>query len=218
MGESVVLKLGDRFIFSGQKTTTPAFDKNGFFKGDGGEIRIQVDQQSYVTMNAIGSQVFKGQSPLQRGVSRAGGQEFLNVLEFLHDLKDGGVLPAVEGHVSRRLDRSEGVDVFQVLKSFHRALISNDKKGVREVLSFLDGAIDKVVAARSSVGSRVAAIERVKEGLESEKINGLAQNSELEDADLVELVSSLNQVENTLKTNLQTSSRLIQPSLLDFMS
>jgi flagellar hook-associated protein 3 FlgL len=41
--------------------------------------------------------------------------------------------------------------------------------------------------------------------------------SSLEDVDTFELVSELNKSESTLKASLSSSSKLIQPSLLDFL-
>ena len=54
-------KLGNRYIFSGYKTTQAPFSQQGAYKGDGGEILIGVEKGSFLAMNLPGSQVFLGE-------------------------------------------------------------------------------------------------------------------------------------------------------------
>ena len=228
-------KLGDRFIFGGQKTLDAPFDQQGNFRGDEGEIRIQVGKEAYVAMNIPGTQVFKGEGLSDGGVIRSSELERLSTVEGLQEARQQQEAKSrreaeqpvpLRGPAAVRLGtetttrsslESSGVNIFKALRDFYVSLRADDKKGVQEVLPLIDEAISQVVLARSSLGSRVTVIERARDSLDQEKINSIAHNSELEDADLVEIVSSLSQAENTLKANLQTSGKLIQPSLLDFI-
>ncbi len=49
------------------------------------------------------------------------------------------------------------------------------------------------------------------------KVDDSAQLSTIEDADAFEVFTDITKNENTLKATLQTSGKLIQPSLLDFL-
>jgi len=71
--------------------------------------------------------------------------------------------------------------------------------------------------ARAQVGSRAAVIENYSQTLEKAKVDNQIAISELEDADVFKTVSDINKTESTLQATLQTSGKLIQKSLLDFL-
>ena len=55
-------KLGDRFLFSGFKTTAKPFENNGHYSGDDGEIKISIQKEGAVAMNVPGNRVFLGKN------------------------------------------------------------------------------------------------------------------------------------------------------------
>lgn len=113
--------------------------------------------------------------------------------------------------------KSGGVNVFHLLKDLEIALRTNDKGGIQESIDTLDEAMAQVVLARSVVGARVMTLASSTDSLQKSQVDTKTLASSLEDADTFELVSDLNKTENTLKASLATSSKLIQPSLLDFL-
>ncbi|MBC87520.1 MAG: flagellar hook-associated protein 3 [Bdellovibrionaceae bacterium] len=64
-------KHGDRFIFGGFKTTQAPFNIEGNYQGDGGEMLIHVDKDSFVSMNVPGNKVFLGETLSTDGISHA---------------------------------------------------------------------------------------------------------------------------------------------------
>ena len=64
-------KLGDRYIFGGYKTTVSPFDVSGKYKGDTGEMLINVDKGAFVAMNIPGSKVFMGEGLSSDGISHS---------------------------------------------------------------------------------------------------------------------------------------------------
>jgi flagellar hook-associated protein 3 FlgL len=63
-------KLADRFLFGGYKTTAAPFDFNGQYKGDSGDIMIQVNKDSFIAMNVPGNEVFLGEGIAKDGSIR----------------------------------------------------------------------------------------------------------------------------------------------------
>ncbi len=90
-------------------------------------------------------------------------------------------------------------------------------KGIQETLDTLDQAIAQVVLARSEAGSRIMAINNTTDSLQKAVVDNKVTASQLEDADAFQVISDINKTDSTLKATLETSGKLIQPSLLDFL-
>lgn len=222
-------KLGDRFLFGGFKTTRAPFDSNGTYKGDNGEIKIAINKEASLAMNVPGSRVFLGRD--LKAPARAGpdpSQTFLTsedeaVVDSVPNLR-GPASDAAGRSVGtgESLDvteswRTSGVNLFQVLTDLEIGLRANDKESVQGSLDSLDEALAQVILARSQLGSRVMTLNSTMETLQKGQVDAKGLVSNLEDADTFELVSDINKTERTLKAALETSGKLIQPSLLDFL-
>lgn len=232
-------KFGERYIFGGYKTTHSPFDHKGHYKGDGGVIKVEVAKGVFASVNLPGDRIFLGKNdalkeipqdrrgattpnyppaPSTEGENQnpAAVQEQVPVrgpasVEDRRKLlnQDEAVKPLEEG--------AEGENVFQVFRALSNGLRANDTVAIQETLERLDSALEQVVLLRSQVGSRVASLENTAESLGKTKIDDSALLSSIEDADAFEVFTDITKNENTLKATLQTSGKLIQPSLLDFL-
>lgn len=232
-------KLGDRYIFGGFQTTNPPFNRVADYNGDDGELTIMINKDAQVAMNLPGQRVFLGQ-----GVGRDGSlmprpelprsaeeiPSFRNEEQLRHDqiedLNQGEIQmrsPAsVPGRSTREVDAKQtadqdGVNVFQVLKSFEVALKTNDKEEIQTAIDQLDQGINQVVQARAQVGARSQTLSQTQESLQKTLVDNRALQSQLEDADLFQTVSDITKSDSTLRASLETSGRLVQKSLLDFL-
>lgn len=231
-------KLGDRFIFSGFKTQTQPFNQDGEYSGDDGDINIQTHKESFVAMNMPGSKVFLGKGIDGDGIVRPTRTSPRSVDEL-------GDMRLQEEDVRRRqeeLDRNavqlrgpasfgrpdasgdkdpvtsaSGINVFQVLKGLEISLKTNDKEGIQDSLEQIDQALNQVVLARADVGSRVMGLNHTLDTLQKAIVDNKTLASQLEDADVFQVVSDINKTDATLKATLETSGRMIQPTLLDFL-
>lgn len=237
-------KIGDRFLFGGFKTTNPPFSNNGEYKGDDGEIKIAINKEANVSMNVPGSRVFLGMNKRAPQVGAAVGATVDDSLVAPSAASKTGLKtrsgvevrgPAGSGPESVASGKSEnneaesnqqnigetwrnrGTNVFSVLSDFEVSLRANSKEGVQDTLERIDEAFAQVVLVRSEVGSRLATLNSANENLTKGVVDSKALASTLEDVDNFELVSDLNKSETTLKASLAASSKLIQPSLLDFL-
>lgn len=77
-------KLGDRYIFGGFKTTTPPFDISGEYKGDDGDMKLQINKDAFVAMNISGDKVFLGQGLSDDGLIRATSRVPKNIEELVN--------------------------------------------------------------------------------------------------------------------------------------
>jgi len=111
----------------------------------------------------------------------------------------------------------QGLNVFDVLQDLATGLRADHKGSIQDELDRIDDAIAQVILARSQVGARVATVETTQNALSRGIVDSKIATSNLEDADTVSLVSDITKNQATLQATLQTSGKLIQPSLLDFL-
>jgi flagellar hook-associated protein 3 FlgL len=231
-------KQGDRFLFGGFRTSRPPFDAKGRYSGDDGEMKIAINKEAHVAMNIPGRRVFLGASELARP-SRDKANQIEKPEKFDSvDSVDGEVVsrgPASEAAVRAAFADSgkfpsadsssedndtnsvTGVSVFKVLHDLEIGLRANDKGSIQDSIDSIDAALNQVVTARAQLGSRTATLTSTTEGLQKAQVDSKVLVSNLEDVDTFELVSDINKNESTLKATLETSGKLIQPSLLDFL-
>lgn len=113
---------------------------------------------------------------------------------------------------------NSGISVLDTLKKFKIALMANDKIGVQESLDRIDEALQQVVMSRTQLGSRVMAIDNTMNSLQTANVDLKTGISQLEDADTFEVISNINKTQDTLQATLATSGKMIQKSLMDFIS
>lgn len=231
-------KLGDRFIFGGFQTMKQPFDTEGNYAGDDGDIKIQVHKDAYVGVNMPGSKVFLGKGIEGDGVIRTSTDTPKTVKELheyrkekkeieldeqekeKHSIQTRGL--ASEGTITRLSNKDpitedKGLNVFKVLKGLEISLKTNDKIGVQESMDLIDQAISQVVLARAEMGSRVGSLNATTESLQKAVVDNKGLASQLEDADVFQLVSDINKTESALKATMETSSKMVERSLLDFL-
>lgn len=232
-------KLGDRYIFAGQQTLTQPFDTSGSYSGDSGDIKIQIHKDAIVGMNIAGSKVFLGEGLGGDGIIRTSPmnpktvedlQKIRSEDEEINHKRDEQQLNQVQtrtlastnsdsGHLGKQdpVSNSRGLNVFQTLKGLEISLKTNDKVGVQESLDLLDQAISQVVLARAELGSRVTTLNATTDSLQKAVVDNKGMASQMEDSDIFKLVSDINKTESTLKATMETSSKMVQRSLLDFL-
>jgi len=236
-------KLGERYIFGGYKTNHAPFDKGGTYSGDDGEIKIQINKDSFVAMNITGEKVLLGKGMSDDGTFKTGSGSPTSVADlqeykqeeadqrqknseeqenFSSSVELRG--PASIGQrVSPRVGpkgedyETVGINVLRTLSDFAVGLKVDDKSTIQESIDNLDQAISQVVQARAQVGSRVTALNSTADSLHKLTVENKATASQLEDADLFQVVSDIQKAESTMKATLETSGKVIQPSLLDFI-
>jgi len=118
---------------------------------------------------------------------------------------------AVEGN------QPENVNVFSEIQNLRIALLTGDMDGIRDTLERFDDLHGKVNSTRAKVGSRIQGLQNMMQSVERHNLVNAQMSSNLEDADMAQVVSDLAREETIFKSALQSSQKLIQPTLLEFL-
>lgn len=234
---------GERYLFGGFKTEAAPFAQDGTYRGDSAQMQIQNHREQFLPMNLTGSQVFMGEGlGFHETIMRE--WEVPKTLEDLQAFKLENIEkqmdkqieleqqaniesrgPASVGRAERlqpnsnadAASASSGVNIFTLMSDLEAALRSNDKLGIQDALEPLDKAMNQINMARAEVGGRVSQMNATQEGIQRQIIDNKTQNSIIEDADAFETMSNLSKSDATLKGILETSGKVSQLSLLDFL-
>lgn len=201
-------RIGNRYIFAGQKVLTRPFDENGKFHGDTNKINIEINKDVFVPMNITGQELFfsKAKKPADKSDV---------------DLKPPQVDVSPEISVMRQPAATEVEEVqasiFDELRALENALLTDNPQVIQGLLERLDSSVDRVVAFRTQIGALTNTISNAESNIEKTKLLNEAHKSKIEDADVAELFTDLQKEQNVLKATYQASSNLMNTNLMDFL-
>jgi len=108
--------------------------------------------------------------------------------------------------------------VLDHMESLETDLRNDDAKSIsNNRIGELDQDIDTILQMRSENGARQKRMEMTKNRLEDDKIKFKKLLSQNEDVDIAKTIMDLKMSENVYKAALSSGSRIIQPSLVDFI-
>jgi flagellar hook-associated protein 3 FlgL len=198
-------RIGDRYLFGGYRTTLPPVDAEGAYRGDDGEMMVEVGREVFLGVNIPGHEVFNTHP------ETAGDRKAFD--RTLTEQAPGNRAPASEAPSSG----PQNVNLFQQLKALKTGLLTGDISVVRDSMDGFDALLGKVVATRAKIGARIQSIEGNMSALDRHNITNAQLTSTIEDADMTRVVSDLAKEETVFKSSLASSKHLIQPTLLDFL-
>jgi flagellar hook-associated protein 3 FlgL len=108
-------------------------------------------------------------------------------------------------------------DTLSILVGLKDALLANDQGAIQEKLKQVDISTQNTIALRGKVGNRVRQLETFGEGLADAKLLVTDQLDGVESADLAEALTKLQTEQNAYQASLIAASRMIQPSLADYL-
>ncbi len=111
----------------------------------------------------------------------------------------------------------DSVNIFDMMVSLKNALMENDGRVLEERLQDIDDAFEQVLNKRADMGAVRRELEDQMNKVEAREFNNTAELSDLEDLDFPKAVMEMNLADVRNKATLDTSARLIQPSLLNFL-
>lgn len=136
----------------------------------------------------------------------------------------GDVNRRIAGGVVVKVD-VDGPDVFgdgatsafAELAALSTALRAGDQAGISAAINTLNTRIDTVTGARTAAGTRFQRLEQADQAATDARISLEKQLSNVENADLAETTVELKLQEVAYQAALAATSRVMQPSLLDFL-
>ncbi|MEM9414898.1 MAG: flagellin [Planctomycetota bacterium] len=103
------------------------------------------------------------------------------------------------------------------LMELRAALATNNELGITIAGSSIEEDIDQVISARAEVGVQARRIENQLRLVEDQGFQEERMLSELQDADLTEVLTKFTQLQMQLQASMQVGSSNLQLSLLDFL-
>ncbi len=126
-------------------------------------------------------------------------------------VNDGG------GNAAREMGLFGSSDIMGSLMVLQESLETNDEEGIRALLDQLDEGIQHLLNVRSSAGAKTIRLETTRDRLGDLEYSFTQLLSEVEDADMAEVVTRLATYETNYQASLMASAKLIQPSLMNFL-
>ncbi len=109
-------------------------------------------------------------------------------------------------------------DIMGTLIVLRDALENDDQEGTGMLLANLDDSIEHLLKYRARIGARAIRLYTADNRLVDMDLSFTSLLSEVEDADMAELVTDLATYENNYQASLMAAAKIIQPSLLYFLS
>jgi flagellar hook-associated protein 3 FlgL len=110
-----------------------------------------------------------------------------------------------------------GVDVFATLGNLWSAIDQDDGPGIDAALQDLDSGMQQLLVEQGRIGNEESKADAREPRLALQREQITAQLSFVEDADALGVYSDLVSQETALQASLQVTSRLLGPTLLDFL-
>lgn len=201
-------RMGNRYLFAGQKVLTRPFDPEGKFHGDTNKINIEINKDVFIPVNIHGKELFfsKGKTPLERND--------LNLKKEEVDLTPPQMrAPAAENPQGEEVE----VSIFDELRALENAMLTDNPNIIQGLLEKLDTSIERVVKLRTEIGALTNTVSNSENNIEKTKLLNEAHKSKIEDADVTELFGNLQKEQAVLKATYQASANLMNTNLMDFL-
>lgn len=109
-------------------------------------------------------------------------------------------------------------NLVDALTAFGQSLVQNNPADLRDSLTNIEFVFKNILSAEATNGSRMNRFELTRTRTETQIIEVTRLQSELEDADMAEVVTEFSLLQNVYNASLKAGASIIQPSLVDFLS
>jgi len=122
------------------------------------------------------------------------------------------------GNTATILGLGGGRNVFVAFEKVKEALDKDDTQGILASLDTLEDVLKNIGNSRSDYGAVLRRLNNTQTFHETDIVNQERQLSTIEDSDVTREASNIQLLDFALQATLNTSARILQPSLLDFLS
>jgi flagellar hook-associated protein 3 FlgL len=151
--------------------------------------------------------------------SGGGGTPSVTALNFSNAAADLGLTQPASGGVitGTDVDPVEPNGIFSHLAALRDALQGNNQAAITAAAAGLKDDYDRVVQIRGETGARVQEIESRQQRLDDQNLATKSLLSSLEDVDFTDAIARFQTLQTALQASLQTSAKVLNLSLLDFL-
>jgi flagellar hook-associated protein 3 FlgL len=140
-------------------------------------------------------------------------------INFSSAAKDLGLDQPAVGSILTGKD-TNGIEVpgvFGNLQKLTTALQSNDQAGITAAAGGLKDDYDRIVRVRGETGARVQELDARQNRLEDENLSTDKLLSSLKDTDFTDAISRFQTLQTALQASMQTTAKILNLSLMDFL-
>ena len=203
-------RIGNRYLFAGQKVLTRPFDQDGKYSGDQNKINIEINKDVFIPMNINGQDLFFSKE--RRPVAK----EDLDITPPGLDVSTEG-LHRTPASTASDNQETVAVSIFDELRSLENALLTDNPQIIQGLLERLDKSTERMVTMRTQIGALTNTISNSEMNIEKTKLLNEAHKSKIEDADVAELMTDLQKEQGVLKATYKASANLMNVGLMDFL-
>ncbi|MBC7384622.1 MAG: flagellar hook-associated protein FlgL [Cryobacterium sp.] len=210
-------RVGDRYLFGGYKTDKPPVTPDGKYVGDDGSMMVEVGRDVFIAMNIPGHEAFNTNPRAEERPAEMSASPELQMRMGSRQPANYSAAGRFSNDPARNGPQPENVNVFEELQNLRIGLLTSDTDTIRNTLDRFDQIHGRLNSMRAKIGSRVNGLQSMTQSLERQNITNAQLGSHLEDADMAQVVSDLAKEETVFRSALQSSNKLLQPTLMDFL-
>ena len=208
------LLLDADILAEANKPGTTIQDMTFQYNGVKSDISINFDALPTKTVAALVTEL---QNQLDTAYPPAGtvvvGGSDSNPLTFTIPAAPGGNI----NQLSVDFTVTQNSEMVSDLQSLITALHTKDDTIIDNMLTKLDKHLDKVLTAMGEIGGMSNRVEFIKTRVEENEITFTSLLSKVQDVDMAEAIMYFKNLENIYRASLSVGSKVIQPSLVDFI-
>ena len=133
------------------------------------------------------------------------------------DIESGISMPINIGMDEMTTDMESGNTLFGTLIRLGQALVQDDQPNVSQAIDEIDTVFSAILGAQSKNGARMNRLQTTLERNENQFTQVTSLQSQLEDAEMAETISQFMLTQNVYNAALQSTAKIIQPSLVNFL-
>lgn len=108
-------------------------------------------------------------------------------------------------------------NAFKLFEDIFKAIQNGDHQSLSNQIGVIDSRMDKILELRSDIGAKTNRLDLAEGRLSDINTNLNTLKSKTEDADIAALITNIKMSENVYEASLSVGSKIIQPTLLDFL-
>lgn len=210
-------QYGGQYIFSGFKSDTQAYAAGTYdYQGDAGLVNVPVSQGTNVAVNVPGSSAFS----YTFGVEGATYTKTINGGLKAHYTQGAGTAISVDIYDATDttvLDSFTFTNIMQMTDLLSTSITANDTARIAALADPFSKAQAQMQTSITDVGLRITTATNQSTWLSQNTTSLQSALIPIEDADTMEVVAQLKQMETSLAATRDAASRILSQSLLDFL-
>lgn len=147
----------------------------------------------------------KTNTPLFDGTSFETGDAFSKEVEI--EVFDGVSLTV----------NTDATELFKEIDSMFAEMTAGDYDDFSSSIAKIDAQVDQILTTRADIGARQNRVEMMENRLATQEVTAIKQMSDNEDIDYEKVITEMITQESIHRAALSVGSRIIQPSLVDFL-